>query len=237
LSLPKTGSDGWGYTAATALGHSIVPTTPALAPLLIDSTADRSIHARLSGVSMPVRLDVRVDGSVSTRLDGAMLWTHFGVSGPVAMDASRHWLRARLEGRDVQLTARLCPGETFESLEREWVEAVRDRPRGTTLARLTREDRRRLIHALLEWPLAVVDSRGYNYAEATAGGVPLDEIDPSTMASRLCPGLFLVGEILDVDGRIGGFNFQWAWSSARVAGQALARRRAAGASEVPLAGE
>jgi predicted flavoprotein YhiN len=67
--------------------------------------------------------------------------------------------------------------------------------------------------------------------------VPLDEIDPSTMASRLCPGLFLVGEILDVDGRIGGFNFQWAWSSARVAGQALARRRAAGASEVPLAGE
>ena len=96
-----------------------------------------------------------------------------------------------------------------------------------TLARLTREDRRRLIHALLEWPLAVVDSRGYNYAEATAGGVPLDEIDPSTMASRPCPGLFLVGEILDVDGRIGGFNFQWAWSSARVAGQALARRRSA----------
>ena len=214
-----------------------MPTTPALAPLLIDSTADRSIHGRLSGVSMPVRLDVRVDGSVSTRLDGAMLWTHFGVSGPVAMDASRHWLRARLEGRDVQVTASLCPGETFESLEREWVEAVRDWPRSTvlstlssqlpasvasalvarlgiaddqTLARLTREDRRRLIRALLEWPLAVVDSRGYNYAEATAGGVPLDEIDPSTMASRLCPELFLVGEILDVDGRIGGFNFQWA---------------------------
>ena len=91
-----------------------------------------------------------------------------------------------------------------------------------TLARLTREDRRRLIRALLEWPLAVVDSRGYNYAEATAGGVPLDEIDPSTMASRLCPGLFLVGEILDVDGRIGGFNFQWAWSSAHVAAAALA---------------
>ena len=257
LSLPKTGSDGWGYTAATALGHSIVPTTPALAPLLIDSAADRSIHGRLSGVSMPVRLDVRVDGSVSTRLDGAMLWTHFGVSGPVAMDASRHWLRARLEGRDVQVTASLCPGETFESLERDWVDAVRDRPRATVLstlssqlpasvasalfarlgiaddlalARLTREDRRRLIHALLAWPLAVVDSRGYNYAEATAGGVPLDEIDPSTMASRRCPGLFLVGEILDVDGRIGGFNFQWAWSSARVAGQALARRRSAGAS-------
>ncbi len=64
--------------------------------------------------------------------------------------------------------------------------------------------------------------RGYNYAEATAGGVALDEIDPSTMESRICPGLYLVGEMLDVDGRIGGFNFQWAWSTAYVAGRALA---------------
>src|SRR5262249_52966799 len=155
------------------------------------------IHTSLSGVSLPVRLDVRIDGQITTRLHGSMLWTHFGVSGPVAMDASRHWLRARLEGRDVQLTASFCPDETFESLERGWVENARDRPRSTavstlaaqlpssvasallarleideaqTLARLTREDRRRLIHALLEWPLAVVDSRGYNYAEATAGG-------------------------------------------------------------------
>jgi len=70
-------------------------------------------------------------------------------------------------------------------------------------------------------PLAVTGDRGYNFAEVTAGGVPLDEIDPATMASRVCPGLSLVGEILDVDGRIGGFNFQWAWSSARVAAGAL----------------
>jgi predicted flavoprotein YhiN len=77
---------------------------------------------------------------------------------------------------------------------------------------LTREDRRRLVHALTAWPLPVVDTRGYNFAEVTAGGVDLAEIDPATMASRVCPGLFLVGEILDVDGRIGGFNFQWAWA-------------------------
>ena len=72
-------------------------------------------------------------------------------------------------------------------------------------------------HALVEWPLPVTGTRGYNYAEVTAGGVALTEIDPATMESRVCPGLYLVGEILDVDGRIGGFNFQWAWSSARVA--------------------
>jgi predicted flavoprotein YhiN len=90
------------------------------------------------------------------------------------------------------------------------------------LSDLTRDDRRRLVRALTEWPLPIVDTRGYNYAEVTAGGVDLGEIDPSAMASRVCPGLFLVGEILDVDGRIGGFNFQWAWSSAAAAARSLA---------------
>jgi predicted flavoprotein YhiN len=89
------------------------------------------------------------------------------------------------------------------------------------LAHLTREDRRLLVHALVALRLPVTGTRGYNHAEATAGGVALTEIDPATMQSRVCPGLFLVGEILDVDGRIGGFNFQWAWSSGRVAGSAL----------------
>jgi predicted flavoprotein YhiN len=95
--------------------------------------------------------------------------------------------------------------------------------RDATLAHLTREDRRRLSHALLATRLEVEDSRGYAYAEVTAGGVPLDEIDTATMESRRQPGLYLVGEILDVDGRLGGFNFQWAWSSGWVAGHALAR--------------
>src|SRR6185436_15184467 len=96
-----------------------------------------------------------------------------------------------------------------------------------TLAHLARETRRRLSHALVEWPLPVVESRGYNYAEATAGGVALDEVDASTMASRRASRLYLVGEMLDVDGRIGGFNFQWAWSSAWVAARALSSPSAA----------
>lgn len=105
---------------------------------------------------------------------------------------------------------------------------------GVTLSHLTRDGRRSLMHALLASPLAVRDSRGYNVAEATAGGIPLEEIDPARMASRRCAGLYLVGEMLDVDGRLGGFNFQWAWSSAWVAGRAIARAlcdpAAAGAS-------
>jgi hypothetical protein len=248
LSLPKTGSDGAGYDFARALGHTIVPTTPALAPLLLDAATATSIHADVSGVAIDVEAQVWIGNAVATRLQGAMLWTHFGASGPVVLDASRHWARARLEQHDVRLTINFCPGQTFEAIDRRWRDEAMERPRSSLrtrlagaipeslaiailralrvdgdqpLARLSRDDRRRLAHMLVEWPLNVTDTRGYNFAEVTAGGVTLTEIDPSTMQSRRCPGLFLVGEILDVDGRLGGFNFQWAWATGHVAGRAL----------------
>jgi predicted Rossmann fold flavoprotein len=244
-SLPKTGSDGLGYDLVRALGHGYVETTPALAPLVLDG--DR--HASLTGVSHTATLGLRVNGRIAVRLEGPLLWTHFGMSGPVVLNLSRHWHRARLDGASIEVVVNLCPGETFESLEAWWLDQGRERPRArantvlstrvpaavadawlafagidrdTTMAHVGREQRRGLVHALVEGPVAVVDSRGYGYAEVTAGGVPLDEIDPATMQSRACPGLYLVGEILDVDGRLGGFNFQWAWSSGWVAGRAIA---------------
>ena len=248
-SLPKTGSDGTGYAFARAFGHSIVPTTPALVPLVLDGGT--SIHRAVTGVSHQATLDLWVNGSRAATCTGSLLWTHFGISSPVALDMSRHWLRAQLQGHEVRLTARLCGDQTFEQLDRAWTRLAARQGRSSlhrslsamvpaavafallatlnldgelALADLVREDRRRLVHALTSWVLPVRDSRGYNYAEVTAGGVPLAEIDPASMESRLCPGLFLVGEILDVDGRIGGFNFQWAWSSARVAARALDQR-------------
>ena len=243
-ALPKSGSDGGGYTLAARLGHGYVPTTPALAPLLLEGER----HAELSGVAVPARLTVRVEGKPDVKLDGALLWTHFGASGPVVLDASRHWHRARLDARAVDVLLSFCPGETFESLDAWLLDMARTRARAlvatvlatrlpaavaescvraaglerVTMAHLAKEERRRLIQLLLATPLSIVDSRGYAFAEATAGGVPLDEIDAASMASLRCPGLYLVGEILDVDGRLGGFNFQWAWSSAWVAGRALA---------------
>jgi predicted Rossmann fold flavoprotein len=244
-SLPKSGSDGFGYSLASACGHSLIDTTPALVPLLLRNEDLRA----LSGVSQPAEMSVRVEGHRPVRIEGSLLWTHFGASGPVVLNASRHWHRAILEGRPVAVTINICPGHTFESLEAWWVDFARARPRATvlkvlttlvpaavadlwlkragvdpalTMAHVSREDRRAMIRALLETTLDVRDSRGYTYAEVTAGGVPLTEIDPRTMASRVCSGLYLVGEILDVDGRIGGFNFQWAWSSGWVAGRAIA---------------
>jgi predicted Rossmann fold flavoprotein len=243
-SLPKTGSDGAGLEIAGALGHRVVPTTPALVPL----TAGEGFHAQVAGVAQDVELALWIDGSIALRIAGALLWTHFGISGPAALDMSRHWLRARLDGRASHLTASFLPGETFDRADRRLTDLSTAQPRtalhnalaqwlpasvahtvlqhlaidgSTALARFPREDRRRLARAIVEWPLQITGSRGYNYAEATAGGVALEEIDPATMQSRRCPGLYLVGEMLDVDGRIGGFNFQWAWASARVAALAL----------------
>jgi predicted Rossmann fold flavoprotein len=246
-SLPKTGSDGAGLEIARRLGHTVVPTTPSLVPLTL--AADDPLHTELRGVSHDVELSLWVDDAVSQRVRGSLLWTHFGISGPAVLDASRHWLRAQLEGRDPRMTVNFSPGDRFETLDQRWTTLSAARPRtsvisalsaalpgsvagallvrlaidGTVpLAHFSRADRRRLAHALVEWPLAVTGSRGYSYAEATAGGVALDDVNPGTMASRRTAGLFLVGEMLDVDGRIGGFNFQWAWSSARVAAAAIA---------------
>ncbi|HEV3142002.1 MAG TPA: NAD(P)/FAD-dependent oxidoreductase [Vicinamibacterales bacterium] len=246
-SLPKTGSDGAGYDIARGFGHTIVPTTPALTPLLLAD--DDAMHRALSGVSQDVELSIWIDGPVATRLTGAMLWTHFGVSGPVVLNASRHWLRAQIENRQVRVTVSFRPGIPLERVDAEWTRRGRTDPRTTIVsllsrdvpastarallehlgiapdvaaAHFSRDDRRTLAHALVAHSLPVVGARGYTYAEATAGGVALTEIDPSTMESRMRPGLFLVGEMLDVDGRIGGFNFQWAWSTGFVAGRALA---------------
>src|SRR5262245_15148014 len=251
-ALPKSGSDGAGYDLARRAGHTIVEPTPALVPLVL--APSDTVHDAVPGVAHDVELALRVDGVVAIRLSGALLWTHFGVSGPVVLNASRHLLRAQLEGRTVALVANVYPGRDFEAVDTEWQRAAQTAPKssvqtllaaqvpasvaaaflrqldidgGGALAHFARGDRRRLVGALVEWPLPVIGSRGYTYAEATAGGVRLTEIDARTMASRVCRGLSLVGEILDVDGRIGGYNFQWAWSSGFVAGRALAHARAA----------
>ena len=258
-SLPKTGSDGFGYELARRLGHGYVETTPALAPLLLGErgtlphdgpgTCRGLPYVQLSGVSHEARLTVLVNRRAAVRLEGALLWTHFGISGPAALDTSRHWHRARLDGSEVQVVLSTLPADTFDTAD-VWLQTEqRSRPRAhvatvlasrlpgslaavwasvagvagdTPMAHLPRDDRRRLAHALVETCLEVRDSRGYGFAEVTAGGIPLDEIDSGTMESRVCPGLYLVGEMLDVDGRLGGFNFQWAWSSAFVAGRAIA---------------
>ena len=240
LSFPRTGSDGTGYGLAAALGHTIEPPVPALTPLV----ADDPWCAAAQGVTLDAALTLRVAGRKRVTTTGSFLFAHFGYSGPAALDLSRHWHYAEGEGgRTVEVS--LVPGETRESLLAAWLAAAREGPRRTvrrwlsvpervmdlacrdagveTSEPLSQIDRRRrdtLIGLLSARPLPVTGTLGYEKAEVTAGGVRLSEVNPSTLESRASPGLHLCGEVLDVEGRLGGFNFQWAWSSGTVAGRA-----------------
>ena len=245
-SIPKSGSDGFGYSLARRLGHHITATVPALVALTLD---DRMFHKSLSGLSQEVELTTGVKGRILYRQTGSLLWTHFGISGPAVMDASRFWTLGHEQGEPVEVYGSFLPGQTQEqakswlmeqtannprrSLLKTWAQQIPERfaealcshiecdPK-TAVAQLSRIDRDRLLVALTRFKFPVSQDRGWNHAEITAGGVPLEEINYQTMESRSVPGLYLIGEILDCDGRIGGFNFQWAWATGLLAGRAAA---------------
>ena len=246
LALPKSGSDGWGLEALRSLGHTIIQPTPALAPLVCDADqpGPGGQFADFSGITLDVRLGLFDDRD--RRLEerhGSLVFTHFGISGPAALDLSRHWLRARLERPDRPLQVRLAiPGlVSFESADRWLQDQAQSSPRRDVatalrawlperlarayvegqpnLANLGKSARRQLAHWLTGLPLRVTHDRGYAHAETTAGGVDLREIDMSTMASKRLRHLHLAGEVCDVDGRLGGFNFTWAWASGFLAGR------------------
>jgi predicted Rossmann fold flavoprotein len=243
-SVPKTGSDGQGYAIATALG---LPLTPAFYPALVPLTLPEGHWVRaLSGVSTPVGLTVRSStGRHLRQVDGPLLCTHLGISGPAALDVSRHWQVARNEDAGVSLAVDWLPGETEAEMERRLTSLGRRSclqalspplperlalallaqagvADDTTGATLSREGRRRLVRAVHADVLPATGTRGYAVAEVTAGGVPLSALHLDRLEARACPGLHLCGEICDVDGRLGGFNFQWAWASGTVAGRGAA---------------
>ncbi len=246
-SVPKSGSDGFGYVLARRLGHTVTETVPALVPLVLEPTL---FHKDLSGLSQNVELTTVVEAKPVDVRRGSLLWTHFGISGPVVMDASRFCTLASLANQPVELRGNFFPGSTADQTRDWFLQEAASHPRrslGRLLAQrlperfaqalchhigcgserasaqVTKDDRERLVSALTRFPFPVERDRGWNHAEVTAGGVPLEEVDYRTMESKLVPGLYLVGEILDCDGRIGGFNFHWAWATGYLAGCALAR--------------
>ena len=238
LSLPKTGSDGRGFEFARALGHAILPLHPALVPLL----AGDSRFSELAGVSLPVRLNVLRDAKRIDSQQGDFLFTHKGFSGPVALDVSWHF--AAEDGANKKLEAAwlgdgapawealLSRGgkQTLASVLREHLPRrlalVLLQRAGldpeSSLASLSRDGRRLLLGELMHCELAISGNEGYRTAEVTDGGVPLAELRTATLESRSVPGLYFAGEIVDVCGRIGGFNFLWAWVSGHKVGTAVA---------------
>ena len=240
LSYPETGSDGTGLSIAQKMGHSIISTCPALTPLV---TEDADWQA-LSGITLEARLSFFSEGKKKAQSEGSFLFTHFGFSGPVALDLSRHF--ASSAAKDKRIEVNFIPSQNEESLLKEFEKTRQSQqrvsnflsenfslptrfaelvikkmgwPHSKTIKECSTSDRSRLVQALLHAPLPVSGVVGYKKAEATAGGVDLRQVRVSTLESKIVPGLFFAGEILDVDGRIGGFNFQWAWSSGVVAGR------------------
>jgi predicted Rossmann fold flavoprotein len=246
-SLPRSGSDGSGWELIRSLGHTVTETHAALVPLVLNAP---SFHASLAGISMNVALSTFSKGKLIDRRSGSLLWTHFGISGPVVMDASRHFVIAQETGGEPTIQCNFLDPDQFADGEQWLIQQTAARPKTSVsnllsarlparvaaaliaycgidaslpAGQLRRDARRALVHALTALPLPVQQHRGWNYAEVTAGGVPLNEIDFRTMESKKVAGLFLAGEILDCDGRIGGFNFQWAWATGYLAGRAAAR--------------
>ena len=243
LSVPATGSDGFGLRIARTLGHAVHAPYAALTPL----TSAPSPYSALAGISLPVTLSAESAARRATAT-GGFLFTHRGYSGPAALDVSHVAVRAQQDGGDAaQLRVQWTPHD-----EAAWTRALPpqgSRTVGTvvrgalpdrlaqvlldvaqvdsarSLAELRREERHRLIDTLVRGSLPASGDEGYKKAEVTGGGGDLGEVNPRTMESRRHPGLFLCGELLDAFGPIGGYNFYWAWATGRAAGIGAASRQ------------
>jgi predicted Rossmann fold flavoprotein len=241
-SYPATGSTGDGYELAKSLGHAIVPIAPALVPLI--TTGDTA--SKLQGLSLKnVRVELRVDGKKAGEDMGEMLFTHFGLSGPLILTLSKAAVRAVDQGKKTEILIDLKPALDTAKLDARLLRDLAEHGkmhlenllRGlmppklipvcleqTRLAgdkaahQISSEERKRLRLWLKELRFTVCGYRPMREAIITSGGVDLSEVNPKTMESKVCPGLFLAGEVLDMDADTGGFNLQAAMSTGYLAG-------------------
>ena len=249
LSYPGTGSTGDGYRLAQQAGHTVTPLRPSLVPLEIHEGFCSSLMG-LSLRHVALRVIDRQAGEKETYSDfGEMLFTHFGISGPIVLSASAH-LEPPLENRyriEIDLKPALSPAQLDARLLRDFSENTNKNyinalngllPKklvpvivrlsgiapGTKVNQITREQRQALAALLKCLTVHVTAFRPVEEAVITAGGVDVREVDPKTMASRLTEGLYFAGEVLDVDAYTGGYNLQIAFSTGRLAGLSAAER-------------
>ena len=247
MTAPSLGGSASGYRLLEALGHRVTPRLPALVQLKTDPAAVRA----LKGIKYDGQIDILVDGRVMRSETGEVLFTEYGLSGIAAMQLSRlastalarrnkptvsvqlHILplseddaRALLDDRRARLPNR--PLENFltglvnKRLGQTLVKLACPLPLASPASALTDAHLAALAALLTGWKLEITGTQGFEQAQVTAGGVRTADFDPDTMQSRLAPGLYVTGELYDIDGDCGGFNLQWAWASALAAGEAAA---------------
>ncbi len=243
-SYPTTGSDGNGYDIAVKAGHTVKDTRPALVPI---ETVE-GWPERIMGLSLKnVRTTFRADGRVIYDELGEMLFTHFGISGPLVITASSYIGSYMKKHKDCHITVTIdCkPALDIKQLDNRILRDFNEKPNvwfrnslvkllpaGLTevvvrmsgikpdkpVNSITAEERRKLVSLIKGLELNIKGLRGYNEAVITQGGISVNEVDPSTMESKLCKGLYITGEILDLDAVTGGYNLQIAWSTGYLAG-------------------
>ena len=227
LSIPKLGATGFAYEAARRFGLAVTALRPGLVPLVAGHD-DLTLMRPLSGVALPV--EARCGGH---GVEGAMLFTHRGLSGPAVLQISSAWHEGEcvsldlLPGLDALAALRTAkaqhPRATLRSalatlLPHRFAEALAARWPGGPLASLPDRLLAKVADGLSDWLVTPVGTEGYAKAEVTLGGVDTAGLSSRTMGARAVPGLFVVGEAVDVTGWLGGYNFQWAWSSGWCAG-------------------
>jgi predicted Rossmann fold flavoprotein len=238
LSIPKIGATDWGYRVARQFAHRVVEPRPALVPLTFDPQA-WSPFAALAGLSLEVGIENDAPKPARGRFVEDLLFTHRGLSGPAVLQISSYWR----EGQALQID--LAPGRDLTPVLRD-AKAVSRRQLGNELAQhvpqrladawlaqagavsaqlpmpqVKDRDLQALATALARWRVTPTGSEGWRKAEVTAGGVDTLELSSQSMESRRVPGLHFIGEVVDVTGWLGGYNFQWAWSSAVACAKAL----------------
>jgi predicted Rossmann fold flavoprotein len=230
-SIPKMGASGFGYALAAQFGVAVTETRPALAPLTLSAGLLERLKP-MAGVSVQASVT-----SGGIQFNDAMLFTHRGLSGPAILQISCYWreggeiridLAPGVDMFDILKAARRAHGRQApqtvlaEHLPRKLAQSIAE-AEGLTgnLADLPDAALRRLVEAVNAWRLKPVGSEGYRTAEVTLGGVDTRDLDSRTMAAKAVAGLYFIGEVVDVTGWLGGYNFQWAWSSGWCAGQAV----------------
>jgi len=229
LSIPKMGASGFGYEVARQFGHTVLPVRAALVPL-IQSGKHQAHYEGLSGVSLP-QVVTRA-GKQSFR--AGMLFTHRGISGPAILQISSYWqpgddlrvdlapdtdaadwLQAQRSARpDMELKnvlADLLPKRLAQRLCEVWFSSK-------PMRQYSEKELAEMGAQLNDWPIVASGTEGYRTAEVTLGGVDTRELSSSSMESKRVPGLYFIGEVVDVTGWLGGYNFQWAWASGHAAG-------------------
>ena len=237
LSIPKIGATDFGYRVAKQFGLRLVETRPGLVPLTFDGEA-WAPYAQLAGLSLPVRIETGAKKARGEFLED-LLFTHRGLSGPAVLQISSYWregapirlnlapetdlplalIRAKATSRKLIANelATLVPSRLAEA----WVQ--QDTAWQRPIAEATDKALNLLAERLARWELTPTGSEGYKKAEVTLGGVDTRDLSSQTMESKQ-PGLYFIGEVVDVTGWLGGYNFQWAWASAHACAQALAAR-------------